>query len=140
MKQIGKHTSFLVVQVSRAHRQRAETALNEIGLYTGQDVFLMQLWQQDGLTPSQLAEQLGVQPPTVAKMLGRIEKSGFIRREQDTADARVSRIFLTEAGKKMEQPVLQIWQDLENRTVSGLSEVEIALLRRMLLQMQKNLG
>jgi MarR family transcriptional regulator, organic hydroperoxide resistance regulator len=140
MKQISEHTSFLLVQLSRAHRQRAETALNEIGLYTGQEVFLMHLWRQDGLTPSQLAEQLGVQPPTVAKMLGRIEKSGFIRREPDAEDARVSRIFLTEAGKKLEQPVLQIWQELEDRTLRGLSEVEIALLRRMLLQMQENLG
>jgi MarR family transcriptional regulator, organic hydroperoxide resistance regulator len=140
MKQISAHTSFLLVQVSRAHRQRAESALNEIGLYTGQEVFLMQLWRQDGLTPSQLADQLGVQPPTVAKMLGRIEKSGFIRREQDTEDARVSRIFLTEAGKKLEQPVLQIWQNLEDRTMHGISEVETALLRRMLLQMQENLG
>jgi DNA-binding MarR family transcriptional regulator len=131
---------FRILQIYRAHRSRAEAALNELGLHTGQEMLLLHLWKQEGLTQSELVEILCVEPPTVTKTLHRLERAGFVERRQDPEDARVSRVFLTPAGRALEAPVKKIWEHLEVITQQGLSEVEKALLRRLLDQVSENVS
>ncbi|NWF67941.1 MAG: MarR family transcriptional regulator [Chloroflexi bacterium] len=130
---------YVLVQVMKAHRYRAENALNQLGLHTGQEMILFQLWEQEGLAQSQLVENLCVEPPTVTKMLQRLEKAGLVERRQDSEDGRISRVYLTTAGRALEAPVRQIWATLERDLAAGLSETEKMLLRRLLMQLQGNL-
>jgi MarR family transcriptional regulator, organic hydroperoxide resistance regulator len=132
--------SHLLIQICRAHRYNAEIALNELGLHTGQEMILFQLWDEEGITPTQIAETLCVEPPTVTKMLQRLEKSGFVERRPDPEDGRISRIYLTSEGKSLQIPVQQVWNRLEAQTINGLSDMEQALLKRLLLQIQGNLA
>ncbi len=134
------YIGFRILQIHRAHRNRAEAALNELGLYTGQEMLLFQLWREEGLTQSELVDTARVDPSTVTKTLQRLEHAGLLERRQDAEDARVSRVYLTEQGRALEASVRQIWDDLETLTVQGLSDVEKALLHRLLDQMQNNLG
>jgi DNA-binding MarR family transcriptional regulator len=129
---------YRILQIHRAHRNRAEAAFNELGLHTGQEWVLFQLWREDGLTQSALVNNLGVEPPTITKTIDRLEKAGLVERRTDPDDARVSRVYLTPAGCALEAPVKQVWDDLEAQTVQGLSEIEIALLRRLLDQIKHN--
>ena len=89
---------------------------------------------------SQLAACMGVEPPTATKMLQRMEHAGLIERRPDPEDARISRVYLTERGRALEQPVLEVWKQLETQTVAGLSPTEQALLRRLLMQVSANLS
>jgi len=126
--------------VHKAHRARAEAALNRLGLHTGQEMLLLRLWIEEGIPQSQLAVSMGVEPPTATKMLQRMEHAGLIERRPDPEDARVSRVYLTERGRALEQPVLEVWKQLEAQTVAGLSPTELALLRRLLMQVAANLS
>jgi DNA-binding MarR family transcriptional regulator len=130
---------FLLGHICRANRALANDALTEIGLYAGQEMFLHHLWEQDGLTQSQLVEHMCVQPATISKMLDRMEKTGLVTRRADAEDSRVSRVFLTEQGKNLEHAVCDVWDQLEARVVAGLSTEERVLLRRLLLQVYENL-
>ena len=114
-------------------------ALTEIGLYAGQEMFLWQLWQQDGLMQSQLVERMCVQPPTVSKMLDRMEKAGLVERRPDSEDSRISRVYLTEQGHRSQRAVRDIWTDIEQCITGGLSVEERIVLRRLLLQVHENL-
>ena len=76
----------------------------------------------------------------MTKMLQRMEHAGLIERRPDPEDARVSRVYLTERGRALEQPVLDVWKQLEAQTVSGLSLMEQTLLHRLLLQVSTNLS
>ena len=69
-----------------------------------------------------------------------MEHAGLIERRPDPEDARISRVYLTERGRALEQPVLEVWKDLEAHTVAGLSATEQALLRRLLMQVSANLS
>jgi DNA-binding MarR family transcriptional regulator len=132
---IGLHLAMLM----RAHRHCAEAALKTMGLYAGQEIILFQLWQQDGLTQTQIASALEVEPPTVTKMLHRMVTAGLVERRADPADARLSRVYLTDKGRALESSVTDIWQHLESTFTSGLSDVELALLRRLVTHMRTNL-
>jgi DNA-binding MarR family transcriptional regulator len=131
---------YLLVQVCKAHRNRVQTRLSEIGLYAGQEMILMRLCEAQGVTQSQLVDDLCVEPPTVTKMLQRMESVGLVERRQDSEDARVSRVYLTAQGEAIEERLRTIWQELEMKTTAGLSETEQALLRRLLLQVYANLA
>jgi DNA-binding MarR family transcriptional regulator len=130
---------FLLAQICRLHHVRAHTLLEVLGLYCGQPPLLRALWEQEGLTHGELAARLHVQPATVTKMLRRMEKAGFVERRPDTEDQRVSRVYLTDAGRAIQNEVKQVWHILENETFDGFTTEERALLRRFLRQMRENL-
>lgn len=128
-----QHTlSYMIAQVGRAHRARAQMALATVGLHVGQEMILLSLWQQDGLTASQLVEQLCTQPATVTKMLNRMEKSGVIERRPDPADGRARRIYLTAHGHALQAQTAAQLAALEQQTQAALSTVEQAELYRLL--------
>lgn len=130
---------YLLVGVCRAHRNRAAEALARIGLYVGQEWILLHLREQEGMTHAELAETCSVEGPTMSKALQRMEKAGLVARREDAADARVSRVYLTERGRALCDDVDQIWAELEKRTLADLSVEERVLLRRLLLQVRSNL-
>lgn len=140
MRQIRDYLGFQILQVHKAHRARAEAALNQLSLHTGQEMLLLRLWSEEGIPTSQLAAAMGVEPPTATKMLQRMERTGLIERRPDPEDARISRVYLTQRGRALEQPVLEVWKQLEAQTVAGLSPTEQALLRRLLMQVAANLS
>jgi DNA-binding MarR family transcriptional regulator len=137
---LDDYIGYRILQIHRAHRSRAEAALNQLGLHTGQEMLLFHLWNEEGLTQSQLVDQLCVEPPTVTKTLQRLEQAGVVERRQDAEDARVSRVYLTPKGRALKEQVKTIWDNLEALTVQGLSEVEKVLMRRLLEQVNNNLA
>lgn len=132
--------NVLLGRIARLQRSQMNEALAALGLYAGQEMVLWHLWREDGLTQSQMMERICVQPPTVSKMLERMEKAGLVTRHPDTEDSRVSRVYLTAQGRQCEQAVRDVWRSLEQRITDGLILEERVLLRRLLLQVQENLS
>jgi len=55
---------------------------------------------EDGMSPSELAEKLGVTRATVTGLLDGLERDGLISREMHPEDRRAFRIQLTEKGRE----------------------------------------
>jgi len=137
---VEETTGFLLAKVCRAHRANVGGLLAGVGLHVGQEMVLFELWKEDGLKGSELAERLGVEPPTVTRMIRRMERCGFVERRPDPADARSFRVCLTEKGRDLEGSVARIWEDAEEKTLRGMSPEEKFVLRRLLAQIRENLG
>jgi DNA-binding MarR family transcriptional regulator len=131
---------YLLVEVSKLHRVHAHQALEELGLYRGQNFVLDALVEQEGLAQSELAERLLVRPPTISNSLERMEAAGWISRRSDADDRRISRVYLTEAGRAKHEAVSALWRDLETRTFAGMAPEQRSLLWQMLLRIRENLG
>jgi DNA-binding MarR family transcriptional regulator len=131
--------NLLLRMICQAQRSQMSEALAEIGVYAGQEMFLWHLWHEEGLTQSQLVERMCVQPPTVSKMLDRLEKAGLVERRPDAENSHLSRVYLTELGKVRQRDVRGIWTTMEQRLTQGLSIEERIVLRRLLLQVHENL-
>ena len=138
-RHIGETTGYLLARVCKAHRGSVGDALAEVGLHVGQEMVLLHLWQRDGLTPSELAEALGVEPPTVTNMLSRMERAGLLKRCRDPEDARCTRVYLTEQGRELRAPVERCWEAVEEHALSGVTAEEEALLRDLLVRLHDNL-
>ena len=141
MTEPGENESLdaLFAQICRLKHTRIHTLLEALGLYRGQPSVLRALWEQEGLMHTELARRLQVQPATITKMLQRMEKAGFIERRPDPDDQRVSRVFLTDAGRAVRADVQQVWRQLEEEAFAGFTLEERVLLRRFFLQIRGNL-
>ena len=129
-----------LMRVARAHRTVAASLLSQVGLHPGQEALLMELWDHDGRTQADLAESLGVEPPTVTKMLQRMEHGDLVDRRPDATDRRAIRVYLTPKGRRLKGKVDKLWAELETRTVEGLSDRQQSSLRSLLNALEGNLA
>ena len=140
MMPLKNTVGYMLAYACKLHRQRADMLLNEIGLHVGQEMLLCGLWEKDGITQTELAESVMIQPATVTNMLQRLERGGFVERRPDIEDQRISRVYTTEKGRDMEEAVQEKWSLLEEESFGGLSLEERLLLRRLLLQVHQSLA
>ena len=131
---------FLIAQVCRLHHHQVHRLLEGLGLYRGQPRLLRLLWKEQGRTHSELAKLMDVQPATATKMIQRMERSGFVLRKPDSEDERVSRVYLTEAGSRIETDLKMVFQTLEKKALFGFSRAERTQLRELLGRVRDNLG
>ena len=136
---IRQNTSFALAKVCRAHRAHVGELLAEHGLHVGQEMVLLELWQDDGLRGGELAERLGVEPPTITKMLRRLETCGLVERRADQEDARSLRVYLTDKGRALEEPVLGCWERAEQTVLAGMNARDRQTFRRLLDRVKSNL-
>ena len=130
----------LHAQTCRLNHARMHQLFDELGLYRGQYWVLRALWEQDGLTHTELSERARVRPATTSKTTDRMEKAGLVTRKPDADDQRVSHVYLTSAGRAMQEDVDQMWNRLEAEIFAGFTMEERILLRRFLQQMRDNLA
>lgn len=130
---------FLLGNICHLHHSRVHKLLESLGLYRGQPPVLRVLWNQEGPTQTELAEHLKITPATMTKMLQRMEKAGFIQRKTDPEDQRISRVYLTENGRAVQNEVEAVFLQIEKETFAGFTQEERVQLRRFLLQMRQNL-
>ena len=130
---------YVLANICHLHRTRAHQLLESLSLYQGQPPLLRELWDREGLTQKDLAARMKITPATVTKMLQRMEKAGFVQRKPDADDQRVSRVFLTDAGRDVQKRVEKVFRTLESETFANFNVEERVLLRRLLMQVRVNL-
>lgn len=135
-----KSTTFRLAQAAKAQRARSGVHLSCIGLHPGQEAVLKVLFETDGKTMSQLALALGVQPPTVTKMVTRLTAQGLVFRRISESDGRLARVFLTDEGRERIVLVDRAWKRLEKEALAGMEDKDRKKLRRLLRQVEKNLS
>ena len=132
---------FLAVltSVSRAVKAYLESRLLAHGVHAGQQFILECLWQEDGLTPGELAQRVGVETPTVTRAAQRMEATGLVRRIPDEEDARLVRVYLTERGREVQRLLPALLRTATEEVLEGLAQKERAELVRLLKRVQQNL-
>ncbi len=135
-----KSITFRLSQAAKAQRSRSGTHLSRIGLHPGQEAVLKVLADGDGRTMSQLALALGVQPPTVTKMVTRLSAQELVRRQLSDEDGRLACVYLTEKGREKVAFIDKAWKRLEREALSGLDDKDRKRLRKLLRVIEKNLA
>ncbi|WP_406345141.1 MarR family winged helix-turn-helix transcriptional regulator [Streptomyces sp. NBC_00648] len=135
----GGPISHAVSRVARLHRVAAGRLLRATGLYAGQEILMMHLWDAGAVRQSELIKALELDPSTVTKMLQRLEQTGQVRRRPDPADRRASLVEATEASCALHDAVEAAWNGLEEKTLAGLTTAERAELARLLNKVEANL-
>jgi DNA-binding MarR family transcriptional regulator len=117
--------SYAVFQLARVHRGHAAAMLRGMNLHPGQELLLMQLFDRDGQTQSELLDTVGLDHSTVSKSLRRMQEAGLLTREPAAHDRRVMVVRLTDAGRALRGPIADMWRTLEEISVQDLTPEQI---------------
>ncbi|MFK4270816.1 MarR family winged helix-turn-helix transcriptional regulator [Streptomyces milbemycinicus] len=109
---------------SKTLRALAERGMREHGLHLGQNHLLAALWERDGRTPGEIAAALHVTTPTVTKMATRMATAGLLTRRPDDRDSRLVRLWLTDTGRTLREPVEQERRRMEEAVTADLTDAE----------------
>jgi len=122
----------LFTQAAKLLREAADEAMSQHGVRVGQHIVLSVLWDEDGLTPGEIARRLGAATPTVVNTATRMVEAGLVTREPDPADARLVRLYLTAAGRAVREPVRAARGAMERHATATLTAAERENLRTAL--------
>ena len=129
-----------LAQAAHAYRVRAGSQLSRLNLHSGQETLLKALADSDGMSMSDLAATLGVQPPTVTKMISRLAAQGYVERRAAPGDARQAQVLLTEQGREAIAAIDKLWKRIEKTALADIDDKDRKRLRKLLRQVERNLG
>lgn len=130
---------FVLHELAHLIRTRFDQRARRHGMTRAQWVILVKLQRQAGLSQKELAQAVEVEPMTVARLVDRLEASGFVERRADPADRRVWRLFLLPAAEPILKEIDAVRAEML-ATISGdISPDEVAGATGILSRMKANL-
>ncbi|HCP57345.1 MULTISPECIES: MarR family transcriptional regulator [Pseudomonas] len=129
-----------VAQLSRSWRAELDRRLAGLGLSQARWLVLLHLARFDELpTQRQLAQSVGVEGPTLARLLDGLEAQGLVSRQAVPEDRRAKKIALSPQAQPLITEIEAISTQLRLELFSGISEEDLSCCQRVHAQILSNL-
>ncbi|HET6729219.1 MAG TPA: MarR family winged helix-turn-helix transcriptional regulator [Jiangellaceae bacterium] len=89
-------------------------------------------------TQREIAEEVGVEGPTLTHHLNRMEAAGLVTRARDPRNRRAHQVEMTAAGELAFRSLLARVQEFDRRLRAGFANEELVTLRRLLERLADN--
>lgn len=124
---------FLLAKANQKAQKNLKKRLKSYGLTTVQGLVLGALFEENGLTASEIGSRLVLDNATISGVLDRLLEGGWIFKQTDEIDRRSQKIFLSDVKEKSLVTELSIERRAANEeTLQNLSLEERMLLKRFL--------
>jgi DNA-binding MarR family transcriptional regulator len=131
---------FNLYRVAMLFKREHARALRDHHLTPEQWQALATLWQRDSMKASEIARVTMQDAPAVSRMLVRMERDGWLRRQADPDDARSSIVRLTAEGRRLRE-VLPAKLVRHFRTfLRGFPQAQQARLLELLCELRRATG
>ncbi|MEV6553980.1 MarR family transcriptional regulator [Streptomyces sp. NPDC051597] len=132
--------SHAVFRVARLHRMIAGQLLRRVGLYPGQELVMMQLWELGPQRQADLVRLIDSDAATMTRTVQRLENAGFVRRSPSPTDKRAVIVEPTPASLALRREVERTWSELEAAATGDLSADERTATLEVLQRLEHNLA
>ncbi len=125
----GAEFALEIGRVSRWWRTRLNDRVKHLELNQARWIVLLQLKNFGPASQRELAERVGVEGPSLVRVLDRLEEQGFIERRASGEDRRIKNIHLTEAAKPVLAQITELSNELRQELLAGIpsENIETAL-------------
>lgn len=123
----------LLHDASRTFRRLFEERTAGYGLSATQWRLLGLVVREGPLAQSQIAERLDVEPISVSRLVDRMEKAGWVRREGHPQDRRTRLVIPSDHARGTVEQVRHVVDDLAESVLAGFSDEERRSLHRLLV-------
>lgn len=130
---------WLTLTAQAYHRQVAERLAPQ-GITYRQSHVVGWLALCGELSQAELASRMMIEPPTLVRLLDRMESAGLIRRDGDPHDRRRRIVRLTPAAEPVWEQITRSARQVRQLASQGLSAAEVTQLRSLLERVSTNLG
>ena len=134
-----RSAGFLANQMARLFAKGLQQRIRPLGLAPAQFMTLLALWDEDGLSQSELVRRLDVEQATMANTLARMERDGLIVRRSNPNDGRSQSVHLTRIAAALQGPATDTARAQNGAALANFSDDEkeqfLALRRRAIAAM-----
>jgi DNA-binding MarR family transcriptional regulator len=126
--------------IVRYCRTFTERKLREYDLTFGEQVIIMFLSAHDNVNQDTISKAYLIDKGMVAKTLNKLEQKGFIMRKQNPENKRENIVSLTQKGIDILNYMSTILEEWNEVLYKGMSEEEIADVKRLTGKMEENVA
>lgn len=121
-------------RIMRATDLQSQKLLRESGLTVPQLLVMQAVAKEGTPSTSTLARHIVVSQATVTRIIDRLERAGFVRREKSSTDKRVVNVCLTDSGRAKLDSAPEPFQAEFLRNYRKLADWEQQMLKSSLLR------
>lgn len=129
----------IVNRTARLLRRLADQRLAPFGASAGHLPVLTALMDGEALSQKALTEYAGIEQPTMAATLARMERDGAIARRPDPRDKRTVLFTLTAAARARAADIGDVIGSVNDDALAGISQSDRDRLRTMLSSVAESL-
>ncbi|MFV1849714.1 MAG: MarR family winged helix-turn-helix transcriptional regulator [Porticoccaceae bacterium] len=119
-----KSAGYMTNWAARLFARAIDQKLKPMGMSSGYLPVFFALADGSARTQKQLALDAGIEQPTMAATLNRMERDGLIERERDSEDRRITHIRLSADARAKAKDIQTIVNQVNETALSGLNTLE----------------
>jgi DNA-binding MarR family transcriptional regulator len=96
-------------------------------------------YSDEELNQSELARLIGVEGPTMVRMLDALSQEGLIERQQSHEDLRVTINRITEKGRQVVREIMGVTNELRREVLQDVDREELRITNKVLAQILRRL-
>jgi MarR family transcriptional regulator for hemolysin len=129
-----------LVRLARLYRQGVDKALSGLGLSDALALPVVVLGRHpEGLRQNALAYELGVEGPSLVRLLDRLVEAGLVARHEDPADRRAKIVQLTEEGRRHSERAIDALDAYRATLLEDITADDVDASLRLLRTMERRL-
>lgn len=132
---IGKYIS----SIYRHQSIVINAKIKDLGLSSGQYLFLLRIGNYPGVTQKELSELIHIDRANTNRAVKRLESQSLIYTESDEVDRRNKRNYLTPEGEKTRMLLLNRLQELTAILGKGIDETELLQFVKTIEKIEQNI-
>lgn len=124
--------------ISRMLESIANIEFKEVQLSKGQYIYLVRIFENEGIIPERLAELIKVDRTTLSRAVKKLEENGFILKESDKENKKIKHLYTTIKGKQAVQLIIRENNYSNKVAIQQLSALERKNLAEMLVKIKSS--
>lgn len=122
---VGEQFAIELGRVSRQWRKRLDERLKQTGLNQARWLVLLHLSRAGPLPQRELAEIVGIEGPTLVRLLDSLEGQGLVERRVGEDDRRVKQVHLADAARPLLAEITSIASALRSELLAEVADGEL---------------
>ena len=129
---------FTLGELQRLVRLYADKQASRYGITRAQWAVLAKVERAEGMTQSELAEQMEMQPITLTRLIDKLCENDWIERRGDENDRRVNRLYLRKAARPLLGKLSGLRSELTATALDGINPSDAHRLLAQLESIKEN--
>ena len=128
----------LIARLGRLWRRESDQALSDHGLSYATAIPLMVLSRQGKLVrQGVLADELGIEGPSLVRLIDLLEAEGLVERREDPTDRRAKTLHLTTLGETKVEEINRVLRRLRAALLKDIGSDELAITFETLQRIER---
>ena len=140
-RQLGRELTSGIIRTARIYRKEVDRTLASYDISDAQAVPVLHIARfGGGMRQNMLAEEIGIEGPSLVRLLDQLCAHGLVERREDVSDRRAKTLHLTAHGEALASRVEAALEVMRERLLRSVTNADLVVALRVLAAMDAELA